>query len=385
MTIEFGRIAMKKFVAIFGLALFCFLSCDGGGSSFDPEKSSYGEATETSTGQYVVDVVEGGTRTYVAKKTDTVTKDGVELSVITAVSTETTREILVSPFPLSESDKTVTFGGFTSTSGTEITPEKPVEIDLFPPVGEEVPINENFTATLPGMSVSSEFNFTGTYTLESDDATAQTPNGSYSGLMHYTGKGKISGDLIPVILQGGDLTGELWISPVLGIIAYKIPELGIGGDMESTWDYGDPDELGHKAVRKTGVINAENPSFALDTYEIAGGFDADKDTHAKMLLEIRYLDEDLAKTGPIPGYPAVNIEFGVPMGYFPSFLVESPVSIFHPEENGKGYKYFIGYVDQASKNSLSNPISYHIKVDADTSASSDMRVTARIYYNKIEK
>lgn len=374
---------MKKLIAILGFALFCFLSCDGSGSSFDPEKSPFGEGTETSTGQYLVDIIEGGTRTYIAQKTGTVTKDGVELSVITATSNETTREMLISPFPLQVSDRTVTFGGFTSTSGTEISPEKPIEIDLFPPVGEEVPVNEKFTATLPGMSASSEFNFDGTYTLESADATAETPNGSYSGLMHYTGKGKITGDLVPAILLGGDLTGELWISQTLGIIAYKIPELGIGGDMESIWDYGDPDEPGLKAVRKTGIINDKNPSFSLDTYEIAGGFDADKNTHAKMLLEIRYVDEELAKTGSIPGYPAVKIEFGVPMGYFPNFLVESPVSIFHPEEKGKGYKYFIGYVDQASKNSTFNPISYHIKVTADTSASSDMRVTARIYYNKI--
>lgn len=381
----FLEITMKKLLSLMFFSIFCCLSCDGGGSSsFDPEKSSYGEGTETSTGKYYASVLQGGTKAFVAKKTGTVMKGSTELSIITATSDESTREVLVSPFPLNESDDTVIFGGYTSTSGMSITADTPAEIDLLPPVGEDVPFNKDFTATFPGMTISSNFNFNGSYQLVSEDATVQTPYGTYSGLRYYTAKGAITGTLIPAVLKDGNLTGELWISPTLGIIAYKIPEFGIGGNMESTWDYGDPNETGFKTIRKSGFIDTANPNFLLDTYDIAGKNDADKNTHAKMLLEIRYVDEELAKTGAMPVYPTLTVEFGVPLGYFPHQLFESPVSIFHPEENGKGYKYFIGFVDQAAKNNAMDPISYHISVRADPNFAPAMRVTARIYYNKIQ-
>ena len=132
-------------------------------------------------------------------------------------------------------------------------------------------------------------------------------------------------------------------------------------------------------MKKSAVINKENPSFELSTHDLKGNFDADPKQHAKMLLEIRYLDENAAKNDPMP---EVNVEFGTVMGYFPSQLVESPVSIFFPEENGEGYKYFISYVDQAAKGN-DKPISYRISVTGGESVK-PMRVTARIYYYKVD-
>jgi hypothetical protein len=83
----------------------------------------------------------------------------------------------------------------------------------------------------------------------------------------------------------------------------------------------------------------------------------------------------------LPTFLWNHVEFGTVWGVYPYQLVESPVSLFHPEENGKGYKYWVGYVDQAAKNESSNGIAYHIGVNLPDYVSSPVRVTARILYH----
>ena len=57
-------------------------------------------------------------------------------------------------------------------------------------------------------------------------------------------------------------------------------------------------------------------------------------------------------------------------------------SIFFPEEDSEGFKYFIAYVSQAAKGH-NGPISYRVSVSGGESVK-PLRVTARIYYNKVE-
>jgi hypothetical protein len=62
-------------------------------------------------------------------------------------------------------------------------------------------------------------------------------------------------------------------------------------------------------------------------------------------------------------------------------LLESPISLLHPEENGKGYKFFWAYVDQAAKNEPgSNGISYKVSVTKPMGAA-PIKASARILYN----
>jgi len=64
-------------------------------------------------------------------------------------------------------------------------------------------------------------------------------------------------------------------------------------------------------------------------------------------------------------------------------MTQSSTSIFHPEENGKGYVFWYGYVNQAAKNEAgSNGIAYHITVREDPGFSA-VRATGRIYYKTV--
>ena len=59
-----------------------------------------------------------------------------------------------------------------------------------------------------------------------------------------------------------------------------------------------------------------------------------------------------------------------------------PVSFFYPEEDGKGYKYWTSYVDEAAKNEEDQGISYSIS--ADYNGANAVRVTKRIVFKRLE-
>ena len=133
------------------------------------------------------------------------------------------------------------------------------------------------------------------------------------------------------------------------------------------------------SIKGMGRISPESRTFELDTYDRAGEFDADKTVHAKMLLELRWEDDAKAQTDEFPALFAPD--FGTVIGYFPGSFVASPVSLFHPAENGRGFKYWYAYVDEAAKNEAgSNGIAYHAAVTLPDFVSSPMRVTGRIIY-----
>jgi hypothetical protein len=70
--------------------------------------------------------------------------------------------------------------------------------------------------------------------------------------------------------------------------------------------------------------------------------DADKDSHAKMLVELRWADDAMAKTDK---RPSIDPVFGTDTGMYSATLEQAPVSFLHPEENGKGYVYWYYYVE----------------------------------------
>ncbi len=374
-----------KPLAILALIFMILISCDDSTKNAEDGKSSYGASSTTTNLEFNITMLNQTKTTFTGKKIGTETIFEQEFVKYEAKSNSSTDEIYFKPYPVGNSS-TITFGGLKTNTDIEITPHEPVTVELYPTINKETAYTGDFDVKLPGMSTKSTVTLSGTYKLVSDNDSVETSMGTVHGLNHYTGSGTVTGNDLPVYLKNIPLTAEVWYSPELGAaIKYRVPELGIGGDITGTLDFDTEVAEGYASVRKIGIINENNHSFELNTYEAFGKFDADKNTHAKMLLEIRYIDEEKAKTAAAPGYPSTNIEFGVPNGYFPSTLTESSVSIFHPEENGKGYKFFIGYVDQASKNSTINPVSYHIKVSADTDITPDMRVTARIYYKRMSE
>ena len=93
--------------------------------------------------------------------------------------------------------------------------------------------------------------------------------------------------------------------------------------------------------------------------------------------------EARAKT---PEQPGVTVEFGVVGGTFPHQLQQSPVSLFHPEENGGGFVYWLARVDQAAKNLPVNPTAFHVTAMAGSSAEkSEIRTDAQIRYKVLAR
>ena len=70
---------------------------------------------------------------------------------------------------------------------------------------------------------------------------------------------------------------------------------------------------------------------------------------------------------------------------FASDFVQSSVSVLHPEENGKGFVYWIDFTSEGDKNDppVTSPTSDHVWIQNDLMLSSPVRITARIYYKKL--
>jgi hypothetical protein len=255
------------------------------------------------------------------------------------------------------------------------TADEPLVIDLNPPVGVPQTLVLKGSANLgdptsPGNPY--EIDTTITYTLEETEVTVETSVGDVSGCSRFTGSAEA---------YGMTFQGECWYHPELGMVAAHInwPEPnGTTLDLVGIQDYGKSDGT-TGLLQAVGVVGPGLPAFRLSSKDTTGEFDADKNKHAKMLLEVRWADEEKARTDTPP---AVITQFGTVWGTFPHQLVPSPISIFHPEENGKGYTYWITLVDQAAKNESENGIVYAIEAWAPDYATSNSRVSARIFYHR---
>jgi hypothetical protein len=368
-------------------SLLC-LACSGGGSSsFNAEKSPYGERTPTTQLTSTLnlslsalltspDIVQ--TTTVVGQKTIG-GKSYDRLATLNVNDTTQGGEYWIKENP----DGTVDFAGFDlhSNLAAALIPSGSMVFDTPLSVKKEAPVGQAQTVTLTGTytpagaTTGTAVSASGQYTLTEKDAVVQTKLGPVAGCSHYTGSASSTSTLVPTIFQGVTVSAELWLHPSFGVVAFKAPALGIESTMNDTNDCGEVDSSGHRTIRKVAIVDQTSNKFELSSYDCTGEFDADKTVHAKMLLELRFKDETAAKTTTMPSN---SYQFQTALGYFPSMLVQSPVSILHPEENGKGFVYWIAYVDQAAKNEPgSNGISYGVSVSP---AASGVRASARIYY-----
>lgn len=280
------------------------------------------------------------------------------------------------------SDETIDFAGYRHTSlangflqPASMTFTTPIKVNLEPPLNKPQSVTTSGTLMQGDTHATSTANVTGQYTLEEKNATVQTGVGPLSGCNHYSGQASSDSVGIPAILRNQLISAELWYHPSFGVVAFNAPNLGIGTVMTDTSDCGSVDSSGYRTIRKVAVVDSSSSSFRLDTHDCDGNDAADANTHASMLLELRWVDETKAETD---SKPMPTVDFGVASGnYFASTITESSSSIFHPEENGKGFKYWKSYVNQADKNEGIAATAYHIAVGA---VASPLRVTARIHY-----
>jgi len=219
------------------------------------------------------------------------------------------------------------------------------------------------------------------FTKTSEDSTVETNLGTISGVHVFEGEGiieDVGGTDLWNRIFNQQIRIEAWYHPVLGILKIEAPDMGLGTKLLGEYDCGNPNASDYNTIQKVAVISKENPDFELSSYLCSGQYDADKMRHAKMYLELRWMDGTKAKTDQ---RPEVEVMFETGWGYFPFILVQSPVSIFHPEENKEGYTYWYAYVDEAAKNEPGgNGILYKIKVTFPDYMTSPVRVTARIHY-----
>ncbi len=193
---------------------------------------------------------------------------------------------------------------------------------------------------------------TGVVTLVSKTETVDTAAGPVTAA-HYTGS-------VTVLQQLA--SGDLWATSGVGVVKASGTWPGMPGDIKDALlglvgSGGAVLDGDHTVASQEGVLSPSNTQFKLDTYDIDGGIWADKNTHANMLLELRWADPAQAKTDTPP---PVQTDFGTAIGYYPTSQVDSPVSVLHPEDNGKGYHFWTTLVNQAAKNEPGDYTSYHI-------------------------
>ncbi len=258
-----------------------------------------------------------------------------------------------------------------------VTLTEPVTVDIHPPVG--TPQTQAFTGTgTKGNTVT----LTANYQLVEENASVDTHTGTITGCRHFTGSVAVTGTGIPAAFQGLQATGELWYSPSLGVVAAKSPEVGMLTDLQGEDDWittSDNAVVG----RKVGVLDAAHPDFEFSTYDRAGALDTDMCVEAKMLAEVRWANDADAKTLAQPDTTLFGVNMLGGMGQFcwgSCLLVESDVSIFHPEDNGKGYKFWYTFVQAGVKNEYTGngDKSTSYGISAHSSLSKPVRITARI-------
>ena len=280
----------------------------------------------------------------------------------------------------------------TGVNGSTLVLDSPFTIKTKPALNTEQSSSATgklYNPANPGAPTN--FNVAIKYTRDQENVTATTSMGAVEGCSHFSVSATPKGDLaILAGLLNIVYTGEAWYHEKFGLVAYKCPALGLDAGMNGESDYGTATQ-GANTIRKVQVVDANHPVFELNTYDRAKKNDADKMSHAQMLLEFRWASDSLAKNGAEPSYLAAVtlIATNNTLGYsfldnrfgWGTALVASPVSIFHPEENGKGYKYWYIYINEAAKNEPgANNVSYLIRVSQVGFVPPALRCSARIMY-----
>ncbi len=259
----------------------------------------------------------------------------------------------------------------------EATLDAPLEVNGDAPKDE--PQVLSMTGVVKNLESGGEstVSVTGTYTMVEDDMTLPSAMGDLAGVRKYVGTATPDGEAIPAIVKATTLEGTIYAKPGLGIVRVSVQPLGFVLDLVGGSDLGS-NAGEYNAMQKMAVLQP-GEFLSVDTYELNQEMDADNQTHAKMLLELRYADGARASDPTAPDLASsASITFGTTLGYYSHSFTKSAVSVFHPEENGRGYNYWYAYVDQAAKNEPGDRTNYHISVS--NGASEPVRVTSRIVY-----
>ncbi len=264
------------------------------------------------------------------------------------------------------------------TPDLTLTVNPPVTVETNIPVDVTQTLTGNVTFTIgdPATAQPTTENLTGTLKLLTKSETVQTGLGPQTAA-HYAGE---------VVALGQKASGDLWTVSGTGVVKASGSWPGIPGTMKDAvmalaGTAGSMLDGDHTIASQEAVLSPGNKQFKLDTYDLDGGIFADKNTHANMLLELRWADPEKAKSSTPP---TVTTEFGTAIGYFPSSQVDSSVSILHPEENGKGYHFWTSLVNQAAKNEPGGPeTTYHIYATY-AGTGDPVRATAQLNYHSLK-
>jgi hypothetical protein len=378
-TIRFSRESL-------GLFLLSLVPSCGGEDSFDGAKVPYGPRTPTTRTTSTLSFVEGG---LVQGPATARTSGIIGQKVIGGRTYDREANVNVSDpnqgdeyWIRQNADGTVDFAGFDMHSNlvAQVFPQgsvvfaDPIKLTKEPPVGQPQAVALSGTLTPAGSTEQLPVEGTGQYTLAGRDAMVATDVGNLWGCNHYTGSLSTATTLVPQALQGVPVAGEMWIHPSFGVVAVSIPSLGIQTRMNSTVDCGAVDPSGRRTVRKLAIVDVAHGKLELSSGGCAGDLDADRSAPAQMLLELRFEDETLAKTNI---EPTNNYRLGSSLGEFLAPLAKSDTSVLHPEENGKGYRYWHAFVSKAATSSPGGT-SYGITVMP--LANIPVRVSARLSY-----
>jgi len=257
------------------------------------------------------------------------------------------------------------------------TPDEPVTIDLDPPLNVDQTVHVVGTAFIGDPSDPANGNYVdipATYRAVEKNTTVDTQLGTFSGVTKFTAETTIFDTVV---------NGVAWYHPDFGLLKGQVDWPAPNGSQIDLTGFNDngSHEPGMNTIRKMQIVDSSNPNFEISTYDVDGEFDADRWTHARMLLEIRFDDDYYSMQSSTAPQPTIH--FGTTWGSYDHMLVPSPISFFHPEENGKGYTFWIAYVDQAAKNAGTDPDTYHIRVTWNGLDPAPLRVTGRIIYRKM--
>lgn len=276
----------------------------------------------------------------------------------------------------------VVFGGVEDPGFTTVLLDPPVTLALRPPVGEKKTYEAKGTFQLSPSDAPKAATAKLEVTMVGDNVSVETGAGVVHGTRHYQGALTLAGEGIPDGLATTPIDGEIWDHPDLGVVAVKVPMIGAQIAMQGEQDYG-PASSGQNYCKKTVTLDDKLASMTLSTYDRKGKLDADKTIHAKMYLELRFANDADAKSKGLSDAKQLQVQFATQMGSYSHTLLESPVSLLHPEDNGKGYKFFWAFVDQAAKNEPGpNGIAYKVTVSKPGGVAA-VKVSARILYTLV--
>ncbi|HNZ03007.1 MAG TPA: hypothetical protein PKK50_02580 [Myxococcota bacterium] len=377
-------VPMRTTVSSILASAFLALALASCGAATDDPKGPFGSQTPNTVATFNAVSIDGAVPAQIVTRDETVTVNGRTFTRFKLTRTGAASETF-SVFVNWEPD-TVEFGGGElfwngnpqATPGVPFvsgTPDSPIVADLDPPTGEDQTLEVKGTVFMPDPSTPIAVDTVGTYRAVAKNQTVQTSMGPVAGCTEFTGE---------VTFQGTTVNAHAFYHPDLGMVKGSLdwpPPNGVSLDMVDLTDMGSG-LPGFNTLRRMKVVDAADTTFEINTYDVNNDFDADKNTHAKMLLEMRYVDETLARDSSLQ--PKVSTDFGTTFGYFPHMVMPSPVSFFHPEENGQGFTYWVAYVDQASKNSMGETEAYHISATWSASESWPVRVTGRIIYKQVD-